>query len=224
METNIHTLNTGRNIQDEIIWLQGKVLSIQEAGYQDPVIFVLAGKKSCFATVAPSCLLAPEAGDVVALCCSEDAAYITHILKKATTTANIRVNGDLNIASSEGEIRLQGKAGIRISSPGTITTTSDKLQEFSIHHDLRTETLNVSGKQMKVDAHTTQFFSRMTSIVVDDLYQRARQAVKLIENIENHTVGTLIQQVKTHLNIRSKNMVITAEEDVRIDGERIHMG
>ena len=48
--------------------------------------------------------------------------------------------------------------------------------------------------------------------------------MRWIEGVETLNIGDLVQTVRRAYTTRAERAVITAQKDVMIDGERIHMG
>ena len=57
-----------------------------------------------------------------------------------------------------------------------------------------------------------------------NFYQRVEQVVRWVSKLETVNINNWIQNIRNTLSSRSKNAVITAESDMKIDAERIHMG
>ena len=219
MDGKVRILQQNNHSDETLQWLSGKVEGCQGQG-----LLISLGAKSVFASIAPSCLVKPDVGDKVVIACADSCYYITTVLEKITGTTQIAIQGDLSIQSSTGKIELTAPKGIALATNDALILSAKTCDQISENHQLLTHKLNVAGKEIVVTSDQAQLSASIASMVVDDFYQRARQIVKWVETMESSTIGTLIQQVKSHMNIRSKNMVLTAEDDVKIDGERIHMG
>jgi hypothetical protein len=48
--------------------------------------------------------------------------------------------------------------------------------------------------------------------------------MRIVEGVETLSIGNLIQHIRQNYTSHSHQTVITARKDMRIDGERIHMG
>lgn len=219
MDNKVHVLSTTRSADATIFWLSGTVTGEQGAGF-----LVSCEGVTSYAIVAFSCLVRPMLGDHVVIARSPAGDHITQILQRKQPGMQVVVPGDLTFESLQGQIQLRSAKGIHVSTADTLSLTSTVFQQASRDSTFQSENIRVHSKDMSVLADKTQFVASMASVVVDDLYARAQQVVRWVDKLERSTIGTLIQEVKSHMNVRSKNMVITAEEDVRIDGERIHMG
>ena len=62
------------------------------------------------------------------------------------------------------------------------------------------------------------------NLVTDRLTQRIKNSFKTVEGLDQQTSLNFLQTIGKTLSIRSRDAVITARKDVKIDGERIHMG
>lgn len=219
MDNNVHVLPTPRSSDGAIHWMSGLVTGEQGTGF-----LISCEGTTSYAVVAFSCLVRPLLGDQVVIARTVAGDHITQILQRKQTGMQLMVTGDLSLESSQGQIHLNAAKGIQVSTAETLSLASTVLNQSSRSSTFQSENTRVHSKDLSVLADKTHFVATVASVVVDDLYARAQQVVRWVDKLERATIGTLIQEVKSHMNVRSKNMVITAEEDVRIDGERIHMG
>jgi hypothetical protein len=59
---------------------------------------------------------------------------------------------------------------------------------------------------------------------IDRMIQRIKDSFRIIERIEQVSAVDIIQNIKNAFIQRSRQVDITAKSDVKINGERIHMG
>jgi len=60
--------------------------------------------------------------------------------------------------------------------------------------------------------------------VVGRLTERIRDSYRRIENTEQTTAGRIRTIVKGRFSVTAKNAALTAEEEVNLDGKKIHIG
>jgi hypothetical protein len=60
--------------------------------------------------------------------------------------------------------------------------------------------------------------------VAKQITQKTDMLLRWVEGVETLSIGNLIQNVRQNYTSHSQQAVITASKDMRIDGERIHMG
>jgi hypothetical protein len=113
--------------------------------------------------------------------------------------------------------------GLEIKSP-SIEMQSNSL---GIHN----QSMSVNARQfdqqsdcVNLNSDTTRFSSRTVESNVDRIIQRIKDSFKIIERIEQVSAVDIIQNIKNAFIQRSRQVDITAKSDVKINGERIHMG
>ncbi len=120
------------------------------------------------------------------------------------------------LIESKNGITLQSKKQIDILS-NDINMTSNKTQVISNQYSHTSQTLDIKSD-------TTAFFSRSVESITERLVQKVKDSFKVIERLEQVTANDIIQNIKNAFIQRSRQVDITAKSDVKINGERIHMG
>ncbi|MFT4927212.1 MAG: hypothetical protein ACI8WB_003318 [Phenylobacterium sp.] len=134
------------------------------------------------ASCAVSLLVKPSIGDTVCFIEVEQHYYITALLSRQ---------------DSEAELLLESSQKVRWVAPELHFSAFDKLELTSLNK------MVVMGKDTVVSAANAMI----------------QQAENLIQQVGQYSLTA-----KGLLRLSGKHQVITAEKDVRIDGERINMG
>lgn len=175
------------------------------------------------AKLAVSCLIAPEQGDSVMICILNDECFITAVLEKKNPVHQINISGDLEF-NTTGQTTFKSTKGINHVSENEISVTANKIKQVSVEQKVVCNDLNMQVQEGKVQAKNLQLNAEQTNTVVSRCYHRAEQAFRWVETIETLNIGNWVQNIKQTLTSRSKNTVFTAKQDMKIDGDRIHMG
>jgi len=77
---------------------------------------------------------------------------------------------------------------------------------------------------MTLNTDSTQFTSRTVESNIERMIQRIKDSFRIIERIEQVSAVDIIQNIKNAFIQRSRQVDITAKSDVKINGDRIHMG
>lgn len=166
---------------------------------------------------AVSCLVRPEVNDWVLITRTPSSVYVLAVLERAgpdNSPTTLSVNGPLTISSPE-EINLASRSAHLMNGETKITS-----EQVSM----------VAGK---LEATTDEVISRSRSVrligkAFDLVAERVtRQAKTLLSRVQGQEVrqsGDLTQQVtRTHMQ-QSRQTVVDARKDLRMNAERIHMG
>ena len=172
------------------------------------VVLEIAGENRA-AVQAASCLLSPQAGDVVMCSASHLGIHVLHILKR-----------------SEHERAT-------ISAPGAKRLV---LEQPAI--DLRTEDFDASAVRARVTVEHLHLFSRLVAavtggfeLVADRIKRIARleatstgDSVRTVRNSDTLRAGHIVHEASEVMSLRSDVAIIEARGDVRVNGERVSVG
>jgi len=202
---NIHSIHAIQKTSGQENFEFGTVLSITKQGY----LVQLDSGSTQLSKKAFSCTFNPALGDYVSLIKSPNKGlFVTNILqRKSNESAVLEVDHDLQIRSNQ-RIDVQSNEINTRSSKHQVT--SDQYEHISQHLNLHTQSAHFQSET--VDSH------------VGRIMQRVKDSFKVIERIEQLQAKDLIQNIKNAFIQRSKQVDITAKHDVKINGDRIHMG
>jgi hypothetical protein len=177
------------------------------------------------ASKAFSCLVQPLAGDRVALQRVDDQLYILAILERdAEVETRLVVAGDLGISSTSGKISIRSAKDLQLSSAETLGVVGKALEITALDTRLHSINLELQGERLSSSWKEVRSVSDALHLVATTLTERFRNAFRKVDGVDQQTSANYLQQVDQTLSVRSHNAVITSRKDIKIDGERIHMG
>lgn len=205
---NISQFNTNAKLhhsQETEQYEYAYVISTTEQGF----ILKPESGSSIIAQQAFGCPFTPIADDFVMFVrCANRGIFIINILQ--------RKHSNPALIENENGITLQSTKQIDILA-NDIKMTSNKTQVVSHQYSHTSQKLDI-----KSDA--TEFYSRTVESITERLVQKVKDSFKVIERLEQVNANNIIQNIKNAFIQRSKQVDITAKSDVKINGERIHMG
>ncbi|NRA23832.1 MAG: DUF3540 domain-containing protein [Oleispira sp.] len=156
-----------------------------------------------------SCAFTPEIDDEVSFIKSPNGHYyILNILhRKQASSAKIHSQHGIELHTSEC-IDLQSSA-LSITNIKTKLTSTDT-QVYSQESNIQAESISVKAKSVETIAERS--------------LQKFKDSFRIIERIEQTSAKDIIQNIKNVFLQRSKNADISAQGDIKINGDRIHMG
>jgi hypothetical protein len=203
---NIHSIDSARellNPQSDQDF--GTVISRSKQGY----LVKLESGSTLLASKAFSCAFMPEDSDYVAVMRSNQKGYyITNILER----------------TSDKPALIETDSELHINSQKTVKLQSNSIELSSINYKVNTQSYDQTSEKLNVVSKHTQFQSETVESNVTRLIQRIKDSFKMIERLEQVTAQDIIQNIKNAFIQRSKQVDITAKSDVKINGDRIHMG
>ena len=113
--------------------------------------------------------------------------------------------------------------GIELKAP-TFSLDTNSTQLISQNFDLQSQRYKHQSNQLEVTATDAHFVSNSTHVSTNTLMQKVKDSFKFIERIEHVKAKDIIQTIKNSFIQRSKQVDISAKTDVKINGDRIHMG
>lgn len=199
----------------------GRVTACREG-----VFTVETDSASLEARKSVNCLIEPLPGDTVLVSqAGWGGSYVLAILEReAEAPARLVFGGDVELKSEQGRVRVTAEEGIDLVSAGRTALVSRRLAIHSGEAEVNVPRLSLFGSLLHAQVDTVRLFGRACDSVFERVSQRVRRSYRWVEELEHVTAGQLRYLVKKLLSLRGKYSVITAEEDVRIDGDKILMG
>ena len=176
------------------------------------------------ASKAFSCLVTPSVGDKVLLSASLSEAYIIAVLERTHQKMVMDFPGDTTLRTKKGNLTIHSQNEVLISSAKETQIVSPSVVQTSQESSIASKQLNIEVDRINSLAKQVSFISKSLVSVTDTVTHRAKNVMRFVEGVENAHFGHLIQKVKHLLTLRTYQGSISAKKDLKIDGERIHMG
>jgi len=197
----------------------------QITGRREDRYFVLTDDgRVLWAQKADGCLLTPDIDDRVLLAESNgDDGFILTVLVKSGNRSDVVLPGAGTIRTGAGDLALQAD---------TIAVSARKSASFAApEFSLTGVTAEVSFFAFSFLAQTLEAQIRKASTMIDALdticgrvTQRIRTSFRWIENFEQTKAGRISTIVKERFAVRASHASLLAEEEVTVDGKKIHLG
>ncbi len=202
--------------------------SVEEAmviGGCDSNWIVQAESGTCTAKKAVSCLVAPEIGDkVLCVLLASGASSILAILeRKQSHTTHLKFDGDLDISSSNS-IRLVANERLNAFSGNKMSFDSSDLSIRSKIVSALFNKLNVTGEEANHSIGKIRILAKYMESVSETSRQIMNNSFRLVSGLESVKAGEILQTVKNHFKVQSKQATILAEDDARVNAKRVHLG
>ena len=208
----------------------GEIVEIQEQGVvtasQGAWHTVETRSGNFVAKKAVSCLIEPIEDDTVLVAGNEDdGLYVLAVLERpGRQDATIRLDTGLRLTLEKGRLSLAAEEGISLASPGDIGLTSTEMTVHTSKGQVTAGTLFFSGSFWTGQVDRLRMLAAHVETCIQSLTQQIQRCYRRVEGTDCLRAGRLDYLVDKLLSLRGKHSMITAREDVKIDGERIHMG
>jgi hypothetical protein len=189
--------------------------------------FMVHGTSGVFvATEAFSCLVKPQAGDKIMYTRDpEGGCYILAILERPTgSDALLSFPGDVTVQSKKGNVSITAASGIDLATGSTISMRASEVSVSAVNGRLNVLDLQAIGDSFTGTLNRVHLISDAVDVVAQRVTQRLKSCYRWVEEIEHIMAGQMIHKVSNLFSVRARQTAITAKDDVKIDGERVHLG
>jgi hypothetical protein len=163
---------------------------------------------------AGGCLLVPERGDEVLVADNGERAFILSVLTREGDMGRITLPGASTIEG--GEISFSASRILDLEAP--------RISLTGILGEVKFKGLSLLSQWCDARIRKITTAAEIWDRVVGRLTERIRDSYRQIENTEQTTAGRIRTVVKGRFSLSSKNAALTAEEEVKLDGKKIHLG
>ncbi|MRG94288.1 DUF3540 domain-containing protein [Polyangium spumosum] len=192
----------------------------------DKPLLLRAGSVEYRAERAASCLLCPAVGDevLVALLPDRRAFVLAVLTRDAAKRSEVRVDGDLLIASNSGRVSVSGPEGVAVVTPGDVEMVAGKITLRSAATALASEAITVVGKAVVMELDRVKLGARTLDSVLERFTQKVKRAIRTVEETDHLRAERIDYAAEKSLAVSAENAVVTARELVKMDGGQIHLG
>lgn len=177
------------------------------------------------ATTAFSCLVRPAAGDLVLAGSYEQTYYVLAVLERRTTSdMQCTFPGNVSFNAPRGNIQVASAGSLNLSSALKTRIVSPENALTGRHTTITGDTLETTTRETKFNTRSFTVVADAVDTIARRISQRASTVMRRVEGVETLNIGNLIQTVRKSFTSRSHHTVLTAKDEMRIDGERINMG
>ncbi len=178
------------------------------------------------AAVAFSCLVQPQAGDVV-MVAEDDSGecYVLAVLERpGRQDLSISLPADAAVIAPAGSVRLSAKEGVTLASKERLCMFSDKAVHKSREATVNFDELVATGSRLQASYQAVHLVSRLISTISRQVIKKAKSYVRKTEDCDQVNSGQMTRKVEGLYTMDSKHTAMVSKKETKIDGERIFMG
>lgn len=139
--------------------------------------------------------------------------------------------GDIALQSG-GVIRCRGQGGVALSSgassmvmgPNQVGLTSDELALSGARAEILFGEARYKGATLTATIESVRVVAKKVERVVVWLFERAKSVFRRVDDLDQLEAGRTRTIVDGTHFMKGKRTIIEAEEDVKLDGRKIHLG
>ncbi|HEX7030862.1 MAG TPA: DUF3540 domain-containing protein [Gammaproteobacteria bacterium] len=171
-----------------------------------------------------SCLVEPAENDHVLYAMEGATGSILAILERpGGGTAVLSHAAGMELRAAEGAVTLAARDQVKLAS-GEVTLAAGTLNATAAEAKLCIGDTELAGNRAKATLRDAALEAENIDTRANRLTQRVKRAFRFIEETEIVHAREILQRVKGLFTSRAKTAVITAAEDMKVDGKRIHLG
>jgi len=199
----------------------GTITNIQKDTY---TVTTVSGTYTAHKAV--SCLLVPTDGaKVLMLGDPEGKCYILAVLEHGIEQkSSIRLDGDSEIVAQNGRLQIAAQEGIDLVSANDIGLMAPDLTVHSQRAEISIPQLFYAGTKMLAKISTIKIIASSLESTVRRVRQQLTSSFRSVEEMDQVKAGKIDYTAEKVMSLRGKYSLVTAKEDVKIDGKMIHMG
>jgi len=213
--------NLARALDKEENFLEYGTVKLAEGG-----AFTVAAESGVVAAKRSfSCLVEPLPRDMVLVSRAASGCYILAILERhGDQHACLSFEGDADLRVKQGRLRVAAQEGIDLVSAKDTVLVSPELSINSVQAEVSIQHLSFFGTFLQGQIERIKLIGQACDSIFERVSQTVKRSYRWVEELEQLRAGQLNYLVKKLMSLRGKYSVLTAEEDVRIDGDKILMG
>jgi uncharacterized protein DUF3540 len=194
---------------------------IVEAG-DELVVTTRSGRMR--AARASSCLLAPEAGDLVLAAASDSGrVWVLAVLERGETPHRLCVDGDATL-EARGVLTVQADGGVHLKSREVVNVSTRRFEMRALDVRAYLERLAAVGTAAHVDFSTLKTIVGFAENVFERVTQRVKRSYRYVEELDVTHAHQIDMRAEETMHMRSKNTLMAAEQLMKVDASQIHLG
>ncbi len=193
---------------------------------EGPEITVRAARGDLRAQRAASCLVAPGAGDEVALVVTGDGhVFVIAVLVRAEERPiEITVQGDLRISARGGSCRIDATEGVELRAEGAMTLVSKALNLRAVEGSVVLSKLTVLASSVLAHSDSVRVAAKALDSFCERVSQSAKVWTRKVEEMDLLRAGRVDYRTEKEMCLRSENFLVGARKLAKLDAEQIHIG
>lgn len=164
---------------------------------------------------AASCLLSPEQGDIVLVrVTSVGISYVLAVLEKHAHDAQLDFEGALRISARSLDVQARENASLAAS----------EVDLSGIKGRLGFVSFDISCGKLDARVHSCAAMLGQMCATISSCVQNLGNSLRRVSGMETLEAKRLRHKVRQSYLVKAKNLSLRAEQDAKLDGERVHLG
>jgi hypothetical protein len=191
---------------------------------EGPVFVVRTERGDLRCRRAVSCLVEPLLHDYVLMASQGKAAYVLAVLERESPDTTLICEGNVDVKLGAGRLRIAAAEGVDVVTPKQVQIGAAHFGVHATTAKLVAQDLVALGSRMVSEIAHTSLRGSVLDKAFDRVSERVKRSFRRVDEIDQLKTKQLDYLATETMSLRSENMVATAKELVKVDGEQIHFG
>ncbi len=207
-----------------------KETGVQECGSVVAVeggrVVIQSGSDQIISKKAVSCLLEPAVGDVALFMTAPSGqSYVLAILERNDGENNsITLSGDTDIIVKDGSLALCSQEKVTLGPSAEVSINSASFCLSTLDGKILADRMSFLGSLYSGHVDVIKLSAKYFDSVLERLSQKMKSYYRKVEDEEVLKAGRIDYKAEKTLVTHAENTIITSKENVKIDGDLLHLG
>lgn len=175
---------------------------------------------------AVSCVVDPRADDLVLFAgIASGERYVLAVLERVGDQAAVWSSpGSVTLAAPDGQVTVAARDGVSVVSPAAVRVTTDSVSVTAREGELAVQALTYVGAAVVAGLDDLKLTAQRIDTVAERLSQKLKRAYRSVSEIDQLRAEQGDWSFRKTLGLHAANVVATAKDLVKVDGDQIHLG
>ncbi|MCC7541379.1 MAG: DUF3540 domain-containing protein [Deltaproteobacteria bacterium] len=139
--------------------------------------------------------------------------------------ASVRfADGDLRLEVTQGALEIVARDGVRLSTDARLSIAAADIDARATTADVTVDETKLVGRTITTAVETVVVVADRVETEANRIVERAKAAYREIEDVAQTRAGRIRAIARGTLALFGKNASLVAEEDAKVDGNKVMLG
>lgn len=175
---------------------------------------------------AVSCVVDPRAGDLVLYAgLASGERYVLAVLERPGDASVVwSAAGSVTLAAPDGDVTVAARDGVNVVTPAELRVTTDAVRVTAREGDVAVQALTYVGAALAARLDDLKLTAERVDTVAGRLSQKLQRAYRTVAEIDQLRAEQGDWSFRKTLGLHATNVIATAKDLVKVDGDQIHLG
>lgn len=181
-------------------------------------LVLTAGTLALRAQKAAGCLLEPDENDTVLVVRNSPAGvFILTVLERGSDSGSkVVLPGDATLSAEGGNLTISADRSATLAAP--------EIALHGIQGDVSFVNLSLTASFAEAKAGRLSLVSAAIDTICDRITQRVRDCFRRVSRMDSTSAGQVSIRTENRFDLKADAVSMMAECEVKIDGDKIHLG